>query len=95
MSIFLLFNNPDNNNTNNINNVNNVNNVYDELQYLYILITKVKAILRDDFSAITVDTKMSTRPNRKTDLRNSFTGALDQTIAKVGSERGYATRRSL
>ena len=92
MSIFLLFNNPDNNNTNN---VNNVNNVYDELQYLYILITKVKAVLRDNFSAITVDTKMSTRPNRKTDLRNSFTGALDQTIAKVGSERGYATRRNL
>jgi len=92
MSIFLLFNNPDNNNTNN---TNNTNNVYDELQYLYILIIKVKAILRDDFSAITVYTSLATRSSRKADLRDTFSGPLDQTIAKVGSERGYATRKSL
>ena len=92
MSIFLLFNNPDNNNTNN---TNNTNNVYEELQYLYILITKVKAILRDNFSAITIDTKMSTRITRKADLRDTYSGTLDQTITKVGSERGYATRRNL
>lgn len=94
MSIFLLFNNSENND-NNTNNTNNTNNVYVELQYLYILITKVKAIIRDNFSAITIDTKMSTRTNRKIDRRDSFAGTLDQTIAKVGSERGYATRRNL
>lgn len=94
MSIFLLFNNSENND-NNTNNTNNTNNVYEELQYLYILITKVKSILRDNFSAITVDSKMSTRPNRKADRRDSFAGTLDQTITKVGSERGYATRKNL
>lgn len=54
-----------------------------------------KAILRDSFSGVSVDTSLATRPSRKTDLRDTFSGTLDQTITKVGSERGYATRKSL
>ncbi len=54
-----------------------------------------KAILRDSFSGINVDTSLANRPSRKADLRDTFSGTLDQTLTKVGSERGYATRRSL
>lgn len=54
-----------------------------------------KAILRDSFLGVSVDTSLATRPSRKTDLRDTFSGTLDQSITKVGSERGYATRKSL
>jgi len=54
-----------------------------------------KAILRDNFTGVSVDTSLATRTTRKADLRDTFSGTLDQTITKVGSERGYATRRSL
>jgi hypothetical protein len=92
MSIFLLFNNSESNDNNS---TNSTNSNYTELQYLYTLLIKVKELFRENFSAISIDTKISTRPNRKADLRNSFSGTLDQTITKVGSERGYATRKNL
>lgn len=83
MSIFLLFKS------------NNNNNEYIELAYLYKLLEKVKNISRDEFSDKTIDSKISTRPNRKSDKRDTFTGTLDQTLTTVGSIRGYATRRNL
>jgi hypothetical protein len=84
MSIFLLFKQN-----------NSGNSDYLELQYLYNLLTKVKSNLRDDFSSISIDTKISTKQNRKSDKRDTFTGTLDQTLATVGSIRGYATRKNL
>lgn len=95
MSIFLLFNNSESNDNNSNNSTNSTNSNYTELQYLYTLLIKVKELFRENFSSISIDTKISTRPNRKADLRNSFSGTLDQTITKVGSERGYATRKNL
>lgn len=54
-----------------------------------------KGIIRDNFSGVTVDTKLSTKSTRKADLRDTFSGTLNQTISVVGSERGYATRKNL
>lgn len=53
-----------------------------------------KAMLRDSFAGVNVDTSLTTRSTRKADLRDTFTGTLDQTVTKVGSVRGYATRRN-
>jgi hypothetical protein len=85
MSIFLLFKSNNNNN----------NNEYIELAYLYKLLEKVKTISRDNFSDKTIDTKISTKQNRKSDKRDTFAGTLNQTLTAVGSVRGYATRRNL
>ena len=84
MSIFLLFKQN-----------NSGNSDYEEIQYLYNLLLKVKSNFRDDFSSISLDTKISTRPNRKSDKRDTFAGTIDQTLATVGSIRGYATRKNL
>jgi hypothetical protein len=54
-----------------------------------------KAILRDNFSGVNVNTSLANRPSRKADLRDTFSGTLDQTLTKVGSVRGYATRKNL
>jgi hypothetical protein len=50
-----------------------------------------KALLREYFTAITVDSSVFAG---KADLRDTFAGTLDQTESKVGAVRGYGTRRN-
>lgn len=52
-----------------------------------------KVVLREVFQGLTIGNSVF-QTNFKADLRDTFTGSLNQTQASVGAVRGYGTQRN-
>jgi len=59
----------------------------------YYISNTGKTVLREVYQGLTIGNSVF-QANNKADLRDTFTGSLNQTQASVGAQRGYGTRRN-